>query len=249
MIDTHSHYDCVQFEDDRHQKIQSIFDNGVKKIITCATNFEDAKKVLELCSEFDEMYAAIGIYPHETAKYSWDEQRLTDLLNNKKVVALGEIGLDYHSDESPKSVQLEWVNNQLSLANKLNLPVSFHDREAHMDTLNVLKKHKPKGSVHCFSGSVEMAREIVKLNMFIGVGGVVTFKNARVLVDVVADTPIEHILLETDAPYLSPVPFRGHINRSDYLIYVANRIAEIKNMDVQSVINATEQNAVRLFNL
>lgn len=249
MIDTHAHYDASAFDGERDDVIREVFANGVDKIITCSTNFEDCEKVLELSKKYDGMYAAIGIYPHETAKYEWNKQRLVDLLSNEKVVALGEIGLDYYYDDSPKSTQIKWVENQLELANELNLPISFHDREAHGDTMELLKKYRPKGVVHCFSGSVELAKETVKLGLNLGIGGVLTFKNARVLPEVVKEISLERLVLETDAPYMSPTPFRGRRNRSDYMIYVAEKLAEIKNETVERVIDETSQNAKRIFNL
>mgnify|MGYP004607928095 FL=1 len=249
MIDTHAHYDASQFDGERDEVIRDVFANGVDKIITCATNFEDGANVLELCEKYDGMYAAIGIYPHETVKYEWDKQRLVDMISHEKVVAVGEIGLDYYYDDSPKDTQIKWVENQLALANELDLPISFHDREAHFDTMELLKKYRPKGVVHCFSGSVESAKETVKLGLSLGIGGVLTFKNARVLPEVVKAVSLDKLVLETDAPYMSPTPFRGKRNRSDYMIYVAEKIAEIKNETVEKVIDETSQNAKKLFNI
>ena len=243
MIDTHAHYDDSRISG----IIPEVLANGVDKIITCATNFDDAMAVLKFCERYDNMFAAVGVYPHETIKYEWDKERLKSLAMHKKVVAIGEIGLDYYYDDSPRKTQLEWLSNQLSLANELGLPVTFHDRDAHGDTMNMLRKYKPRGAVHCFSGSVELARETVALGMYIGVGGVLTFKNARVLPQVVEDVPLSRILLETDAPYMSPVPMRGKPNRSDYMIYTAKKIAEIKKITVDEVIKATDENANTLF--
>lgn len=245
MIDTHAHYDDKRLCDD--SIIRSVFANGVDKIITCATNFDDAQNVLALCEKYDGMYAAVGVYPHETHKYEWDEQRLRSLAAHKKVVAIGEIGLDYHYDDSPKETQIDWLEKQLKLANELNLPVTFHDREAHADTMRLLNKYKPRGAVHCFSSSVEIARETVKLGLYLGIGGSLTFKNARILPQVVKDIPLEFLLLETDAPYMSPVPMRGKTNRSDYMIYVAEKIAQIKGITAEEAVKATDENAQRLF--
>lgn len=247
MIDTHAHYDDRQYDNDRDSLLESIFQNGVSKIITCATNFDNAEDVLRLCEKHKNLYAAVGVYPHETVLDKWDKSRFLDLLSHKKVVCVGEIGLDYHYDTAPRETQLEWIKNQLEVANEVNLPVTFHDREAHKDTMEILKKYRPKGAVHCFSGSVELARETVKLGLYIGVGGVLTFKNARVLKQVVEDTSIEKILLETDAPYMSPTPFRGKRNQSDYMIYIAEQIAQIKGMPVEEVIEITSANATELF--
>lgn len=243
MTDTHAHYDDSRIVG----IIPEVFNNGVDKIITCATNFDDAEKVLDLCEKYDNMFAAVGVYPHETVKYTWNKEQLRTLAAHKKVVAIGEIGLDYYYDDSPREVQLEWLENQLMLANELGLPVTFHDRDAHGDTMQILQKYKPRGAVHCFSGSVQTAHEITALGMYIGVGGVLTFKNARVLPQVVKEIPLCRLLLETDAPYMSPVPMRGKPNRSDYMIYTAQKIAQIKEITTDEVIKATDDNAKTLF--
>ena len=171
------------------------------------------------------------------------------LYKNNKVVAVGEVGLDYHYDFSPRERQLEIFERQLILANKLDLPVIVHDREAHEDTMRLLIKHKPRGVVHCFSGSAEMAREIVKLGMYIGIGGAVTFKNAKKPVEVVEYLPLDRLLLETDAPYMTPVPFRGQRCDSAHIAYTAEKIAEIKGIDVQKLIDICNENAKRLFGI
>ncbi len=247
IIDTHAHYDDEQFEDNLDSLFEEMKQNGVKKIITCATDFLSAEKVLELCEKYECLYAAVGIYPHNTHTCAFDEQKLKELASNKKVVAIGEIGLDYYYDDSPKSVQLESVEKQIILANELSLPITFHDREAHADSLELLKKYKPKGVVHCFSGSLEMAKEIVKLGMYLGIGGALTFKNARVLPGVVKEIPLENLVLETDAPYMAPVPKRGKVNRSDYIKFIAEKVAEIKEISVDKVYDVTTKNAERIF--
>ena len=247
IIDTHAHYDDEQFEGNLDSLFDEMKQNGVKKIITCATDFSAAEKVLELCEKYECLYAAVGIYPHNTHTCAFDEQKLKELASNKKVVAIGEIGLDYYYDDSPKNVQLESVEKQIILANELSLPITFHDREAHADSLELLKKYKPKGVVHCFSGSLEMAKEIVKLGMYLGIGGALTFKNARVLPGVVKEIPLENLVLETDAPYMAPVPKRGKVNRSDYIKFIAEKVAEIKEISVDKVYDVTNKNAERIF--
>ncbi len=250
IFDSHAHYTDAQFQNDFDTLYRQMQQNGVARILTCATDFKDCEAVLRLCEQYENLYAAVGVYPHEThLQGEWDESRLRRYAAHEKAVAIGEIGLDYHYDGAPKSIQKEWVVRQIELANELAMPISFHDREAHGDTLEILKTYRPKGVVHCFSGSVEMAREVIKIGMFIGIGGAVTFKNARVPVEVVEAVPIEHILLETDAPYMTPAPHRGKRNRSDYILLIAQKIAEIKGMTAQAVIDATEQNANRLFGL
>ena len=168
---------------------------------------------------------------------------------SKKVVAVGEIGLDYHYDFSPRERQIEVFEKQIILANELGLPIIVHDRESHEDTMNLLKKHRPKGVVHCFSGSVEMAKEVVKLGMYIGLGGAVTFKNARKPIEVAEYLPIDYLLLETDAPYMTPVPFRGQRCDSAHIAYTAEKIAEVKGMDTQELIDKCNENAKRLFGI
>ena len=167
----------------------------------------------------------------------------------KKYSAIGEIGLDYHYDFSPRDRQIEIFERQIQLANELSLPAIIHDREAHENTMNILKKYKPKGVVHCFSGSAEMAKEIVKLGLYIGIGGAVTFKNAKKPIEVVEYLPLERLVLETDAPYMTPVPFRGQRCDSSHIAYTAEKIAEIKNMDVQELIDICNENAKRLFGI
>lgn len=247
ITDTHAHYTDSQFAGETESVLTELKQNGVDKIITCAVDFENAENVLKLCEKYDFLYAAVGIYPHNTHTCPYDESTLRRLAGNKKVVAIGEIGLDYFYDDAPKTTQIEALEGQLSLANELKLPVSFHDREAHSDTLNLLKEYKPKGVVHCFSGSVEMAREIVNLGMYLGIGGALTFKNARVLPEVVKEIPLENLVLETDAPYMAPVPVRGKRNRSDYIKYIAEKIALIKGLDTETVFEVTNKNAEEIF--
>ena len=247
IIDTHAHYDDKQFEGDLPKLLDEMRKNGVDKIITCGVNLKNSEKVLELCEKYDMLYAAVGIYPHETRGQNFDRPLLERLAGHKKAVAIGEIGLDYYYDDSPRETQIDVLCKQLEVANDMNLPVTFHDREAHADTLELLKKYKPKGVVHCYSGSTQMAKEIVKLGMFLGIGGALTFKNARVLPEVVKEIPLESLVLETDAPYMSPVPFRGKRNRSDYILNIAEKIAEIKNIAVDEVLRVTSNTANEIF--
>lgn len=247
MIDTHAHYDDERFENNLSEILNDINKNGVEKIVTCSVNLDNAEKVLSLCDKYDMLYAAVGIYPHDTKEHSLEEDKFLKLLKHKKVVAVGEIGLDYYYDDSPRETQIAVLRKQLEIANDVCLPITFHDREAHKDTLELLKEFKPKGVVHCFSGSVEMAREVVDLGMYLGIGGALTFKNARVLPNVVKEIPLEHFVLETDAPYMTPVPFRGKCNRSDYMIFIAEKIAELKCVSVDEVLRVTTENANKIF--
>ena len=250
IFDTHAHYDDSRFDEDRDELISSLSEKGVSHIVNCGCDLKSSLTTVALAEKHSFIYAAVGVHAHEAEETT--EEDLTEiekLYNNKKVVAVGEIGLDYHYDFSPRERQLEVFKRQLILANKLDLPVIVHDREAHEDTMNLLKRYKPKGVVHCFSGSAEMAKEIVKLGMYIGIGGAVTFKNAKKPIEVVEYLPLDRLVLETDAPYMTPVPFRGQRCDSAHIAYTAERIAEIKGIDVQELIDICNENAKRLFNL
>ncbi len=250
IFDTHAHYDDSRFDEDRDELLSSICEKGVSNIVNCGCDLKSSLTTISLSEKYSFIYAAIGIHAHEAEEASEsDISKIKELYNNSKVVAVGEIGLDYHYDFSPRERQLEIFERQLILANELKLPVIVHDREAHEDTMNLLKKHRPEGVVHCFSGSVEMAEEIVKLGMYIGIGGAVTFKNAKKPVEVVEYLPIDRLLLETDAPYMTPVPFRGQRCDSSHIAYTAEKIAEIKGIDVQKLIDICNENAKRLFSI
>ena len=234
IFDTHAHYDDSRFEEDRDELLCSLKVKGVSHIVNCGCDLKSSLSTLNLAEKYDFIFAAIGVHAHEAEETTEDDlAEIEKLYSNKKVVAVGEIGLDYHYDFSPRERQIEIFERQLILANKLNLPVIVHDREAHEDTMNLLKKHRPKGVVHCFSGSAEMAKEIVKLGMYIGIGGAVTFKNAKKPIEVVEYLPLDRLLLETDAPYMTPVPFRGQRCDSAHIAYTAEKIAEIKGIEAQ----------------
>lgn len=248
IFDSHAHFDDKAFEGDLSLVVNEMKSNGVVGVINNAVNYTSAKKCVELSNEYDIFYSAVGVHPEDL--YSGEDfnpQKLLSLIDHPKTVAIGEIGLDYHWDTHPAEVQKKWFEDQLDFAAQVNLPVIIHDREAHNDTLEILKKHKPNGVLHCFSGSNEMAKEVLKLGMYIGVGGVVTFKNARKLVEVVKELPLDRLLLETDAPYLSPEPFRGKVNESALIYFTAQKVAEIKGILVENVLNASLQNIKTLF--
>lgn len=249
IFDTHAHYDDSKFDNDRTALLESLPEKGVCNIVNQATDLRTAGISLEFAEKYDYIYAAVGIHPENLDDLPDNYiSVLRELSKHEKVVAIGEIGLDYYYDIR-KDKQLIVFEEQLILANELDMPVCVHDREAHGDTLSLLQKHKPKGVVHCFSGSREMARQILKLGMYLGFGGVVTFKNARKSLEVVEETPLERIVLETDAPYLAPVPNRGKRCDSSMIIYTANKIAEIKNITAEELLKATCENAKRLYNL
>jgi len=249
IFDTHAHYDDKAFDIDREELLEKLFSESVAYIVNQGTDLKLSEYSISLAERYENMYCAVGIHPENITENSIGElEEIKRLAGQQKVVAIGEIGLDYYWD-IPKEPQKVIFEKQLILANKLDMPVNVHDREAHGDVLEYLRKYKPKGILHSFSGSVEMAREIVKIGMYIGIGGVVTFKNARKSVEVVREIPLERIVLETDCPYLSPVPFRGKRNHSGMITYTAEKIAEIKNISAEEVLKATCENAKKVYNI
>ena len=226
IFDSHAHYDDAKFGGDRDALLSGLPEKGVCGVITCGCDLASSRAALALAERYDYIYAAVGVHP-ENLESSDFLPALEKLSENGKCVAIGEIGLDYYWDREHKAEQVETFEKQLILANKLGLPVIVHDRDAHSDTLELLKKHRPQGVVHCFSGSPETAEEILRIGMYIGVGGVITFKNARRLPEAVCKIPVERLLVETDCPYLAPEPYRGRLNHSGYLIYTAARLAEL----------------------
>lgn len=250
IFDTHAHYDDSRFDEDRDELLSSLCSKGVTNIINCGCDYKSCLTTLELSEKYDFVYAALGVHAHEAEEATEEDfERIKALYSDKKVVAVGEIGLDYHYDFSPREKQIEVFERQIILAKELDLPIIVHDRESHEDTMNLLKKYRPKGVVHCFSGSKEMAKEIVKLQMYIGMGGAVTFKNAKRPVEVMEYLPAEYLLLETDAPYMTPVPFRGQRCDSSHIANTAEKIAEIKSMDAQELIDICNKNAKSLFGI
>lgn len=250
IFDTHAHYDDERFNDDRAHVLLSLKDSGVCGVVDCGCDLSSSLKAIELSDKYGFVYAAVGIHPHETAEAGANDfDEIKKLFSKEKVVAVGEIGLDYHYDFSPREVQLTFFERQIILSKELDLPIIVHDREAHEDTMNLLKKYKPKGVVHCFSGSAEMAKEVLKLGMYIGLGGAVTFKNARKPLEVAAIIPDDRLLLETDCPYMAPVPFRGSRCDSTMIAYTAQKLAEERGCEVQSLIDKCRVNAKELFKL
>lgn len=249
IFDTHAHYDDFAFDVDREEKLSLLPNDNIYAVINAGADIKSSKKSINLSENYPYIYAAVGIHPENISNipndYIFQLEKL--ILSSKKIVGLGEIGLDYHYTKENKQQQKDLFESQVKLAIKHDLPVIVHDREAHGDTLEILKKYKPKGVVHCFSGSLEMAKEVIKMGMYIGVGGVVTFKNAKNAVYVVENISLENIVLETDAPYMSPVPFRGKRCDSSYIKYTAEKISEIKNIELNEVFEITKQNAKNLF--
>lgn len=250
IFDSHAHYTDKAFNDDRENMLSSLKESGICGIINCGADIESSVFSVELSKEYDYIYAACGIHPEEADKIPENYiDILQSLAKNEKCVAIGEIGLDYYWRQDTKEKQKELFENQILLSKELDLPIIVHDREAHGDTLEILKKYKPKGVLHCFSGSPETAEEILKLGMYIGLGGALTFKNARKAVEVAEMLSLDRLLLETDCPYMAPVPFRGKRNFSGYIPYIAEKVAEIKGIDPQTVLDVTSENTKKLFNI
>ena len=250
IFDSHAHYDDEKFETDRQEVLDGLFSDKICGIINCGCDLQSSIKSVELAKKYENIYAAVGVHPHEAEDVNDDEfKKIMELVNEKKVVALGEIGLDFHYDFSPRENQIDMFERQVKLSKELDIPIIVHDREAHEETYKILRKYKPKGVVHCFSGSVELAKETINLGMYIGLGGAVTFKNAVKPVEVARFAPIERILLETDAPYMSPVPMRGKRCQSDMIEYTALKIAEIKEIDYDTVVKTACKNTKDLFSL
>ena len=248
IFDTHSHYDDRRFDSIRDELLNYLFESGIDGIITCGCDIPSSKSAITLSEKYDKMYAAVGFHPTNIPLSSPDLSELKTLISKEKVVALGEIGLDYHWD-TPKDLQKEWFLAQLDLATELDLPVILHDREAHGDMFDIISNYDIKGVMHCYSGSCEMAKQLIDKGLYIGVGGVVTFKNGRKLQEVVKILPKDRILLETDCPYLAPEPFRSKTCHSGLIAFTARKIAEIRNESVEEVISYTNENAKRLFGI
>ncbi len=247
IFDSHSHYDDERFAkigDQLFKEMQST----VCGIVTCGCDEASSKAALRLAEKHDFVYAAVGVHPESIDSGTTTEQ-IEALAKHKKCVAIGEIGLDYYWESETRQKQIEVFEDMIKLGQKLDLPIIVHDRDAHADTLEILNRYKPKGVVHCFSGSVEMAEEIIKIGMHIGVGGVVTFKNAKKLPDVVKIIPDELLLVETDCPYLAPEPYRGKLCHSGMIALTAKRIAEIRGTTTEKILDITAQNAKKLFNV
>ena len=251
MIDTHTHINMIE-SISIEEILNNAKENGIEKVIVPSANPKDFAEIVELINKYDNVYGMLGVHPSDAK--DWDDSlinQIKDLCNNKKIVAIGEIGLDYYWDKSFNDLQMDVFIKQIKLANELNLPLDVHDREAHKDTFDILKQYNINSKVvmHCFSGSVEFAKECVKEGYYIGIGGVVTFKNAIKMKEVAKHIPLEYIILETDAPYLTPVPYRGTENQPAYVKYVAEEIAKLKEISYEEVKNVTTSNAERIFNL
>ncbi len=250
-FESHAHYDDKQFSEDIEELVEAMRQEQIAAIINVGADMKSSVKAVELSKKYDFMYASVGVHPHDVVKMlDSDIDILMGLAAYNKVVAIGEIGLDYHYENSPKEVQKLWFREQINLAKAMELPIIVHSREASKDTYDIIKESRAYdvgGVVHCFSGSREMAECYIHLGFYIGVGGVVTYKNAKTLKEVVKAIPLDYLLIETDAPYLAPVPNRGQRNDSRNLKYIAEEIAKIKEISVQEVIDKTYENGKKLF--
>lgn len=253
IFDTHAHYDDEAFDDDREELLSHMRQKGIEYIVNVGSDIESIRKTLELTEQYPFVYGAAGVHPSETAELtSKDMEWIRETAGREKIVAIGEIGLDYYWPEPDREVQKKWFKEQLRLAEETGLPVIIHSRDAAADTLEILKEwdaYKTKGVIHCFSYTWETAREYLDMDYYFGIGGVLTFKNAKKLKEAVMHIPMEKILLETDCPYLAPEPYRGKRNQSEYIFYVAEQLAELKKISREEVLEITRNNAKRFYEI
>ena len=249
IFDSHAHYDDEAFDSDREEVLKSLENFGVGRVLNVGANIKDSEKSVEIANEYDFVWASVGIHPHYVSeKNDGYIEFFERLIANKKVVAVGETGLDYHYENFDKELQKYYFKEHIELANRFDLPLIIHSRDACDDTLNMVKEYRPKRAVvHCFGGSAETAAEYLKMDYYIGFTGVVTFKNAKRPVEAAAAVPLDRLLLETDCPYMAPTPYRGERCDSRMIIETAKKIAEIKGESLEKVIEVTAENAARLF--
>ncbi len=251
FVDTHAHIFLPNFQDDIDAVISNAKDNGVDFIIVPATDIETSKQVIELTKKYEMVYGAVGVHPHDTSDWNSDWiNEIEQLASNKKIVAIGEIGLDYYYDFSPKEKQIEAFKSQINLALKLNLPIVVHNRNSNEDMMEIIRTYSGSGlraQFHCFNGSLDDSRELIKLHHFISFTGNITFKKADELREIVSHTSLEHLMIETDSPFMTPVPFRGKRNEPAYVKYVAEKIAEIHKISIEDVGRITSYNAFKFF--
>lgn len=247
IFETHAHYDDDAFDEDRDVLLQQMHQEGIDYIVNIGCSMENSRQIVAMVQQHDFLYGTVGVHPSDTDELTdADMIELEEMSTKDKILAIGEIGLDYHYDNVDKELQQKWFSAQLDIAKRRELPVVIHSRDAAKDTLDIMKEHHngaTPGIIHCFSYGVEMAREYLNMGYYIGVGGVVTFKNAKKLKEVVEYTPLERIVLETDAPYLAPTPYRGKRNCSLYLTHVAEEIAVLKHVTAEEVCRTTYKNA------
>ncbi len=253
LFDSHAHYNDEKFNSDRDEILSSMQENNVGLIMNSCSSLDEAQDIFAICEKYPFVYASIGIHPHEAENLEEaDMETLKKYAENPKVKAIGEIGLDYFYDFSPRDIQKKWFARQVDVAKELKMPVIIHDRDAHKDCMDILRAHNIKetgGVFHCYAGSVEMAREILDWGMYIAFGGSLTFKKSVRPVEVAKYVPLDRIVIETDCPYLTPEPHRGKRNSSLYIHYVAEKLAQIKGVDVEEIENATFENAKKCFGI
>ena len=255
IFDSHAHYDDPRFDGDRDALLCSMAEHGVRAIMNVGNTTGANLAGIELARQYDFIYCSIGIHPDQSAEIAAQHSReyldlMAQQLSYEKAMALGEIGLDYYYDDNaPREIQRLIFEQQLALAKDLDVPVIIHNRDAHQDTLELLKKYRPKGIMHCFSGSAEVAKEVLKLGMYIGFTGVITFKNARRAVEAAAEVPLDRLLIETDCPYMAPEPYRGNRCDSTMLPRIAEKLAEIKGVSPQRLADQTFENACAVYRI
>lgn len=251
LIDTHAHLDANDFGEDRDLVIQRARDEGISTIVNIGFNRKTIHSSIRLAEQYDFIYSAVGWHPQDASEMTTEDLKWLEQLSiHPKVVAIGEIGLDYYWDTSSKEIQQQVFRNQIQLAKKSKLPVIVHNRDAHQDVVNILKEENASeigGIMHCFSGSWETARQCLDMNFYISFGGPITFKNARQPKEVLAQVPIDRLLIETDCPYLAPHPYRGKRNESSYLKMIAQSAADIRGISFAELAQVTTENASRLF--
>ena len=252
IFDTHAHYDDEAFDEDRESLLQGMKQNGVDCIVNIGANMQTSRNTVALTEQYDFIYGAVGVHPSDVYDMTEaDLETLREWSRLDKIVAIGEIGLDYHYPDTDKALQQKWFIRQLQLAREEKLPVVIHSRDAAADTLAIMQEHGRElgGVIHCFSYTKEMAAEYLKMGYYIGIGGVLTFKNAKKLVEAVEMIPLERLVLETDAPYLAPDPYRGKRNESAYLTYVAQKLAQIKGVSYEEIVAQTAKNAKTMYRM
>lgn len=253
LFDTHAHYNSVQFEEDIDEILSSMPENNVGLIVNPASSTSEMEDIIALCEKYPFMYGAVGVHPEEIEQMTEkDIELIKKYAAHPKIKAVGEIGLDYYYGKETKDLQKYWLGRQVDAAVELNLPVIIHDREAHGDTMDTLREHKARecgGVFHCYSGSVETAREILDWGMYIAFGGALTFKNSVKPREVAKYVPLDRLLIETDSPYMAPVPMRGKRNSSLYVHYVAKMLADIKGVTVEEIEQITYDNGKKLFRI
>ena len=253
MIDSHALYDDKAFDEDRDLLLSTVFESGIRKVINVGASMRSCRETIKLAEKYEQIYAAIGVHPSDTAELTEEDMNwLKEKSSLEKVVAIGEIGLDYYWDEPDREIQKKWFRRQLALAKEVSLPVIIHSRDAAADTIEIMKEYgsgEIPGVIHCYSYTKESAREFLEMGYSFGIGGVLTFKNAKKLKEAVANIPMDRILIETDCPYLAPEPNRGKRNSSLYIPYIVQVMSQIKGISEEEVIRITSDNTERLFHI